>query len=169
MNFTVRKAEPQDIPALESVELSAAQRFDRHMLVAGLQRKTVSPQDLQASQAEGLLWVAEAQGKTVVGFLLATRLDADLHISEMSVTPTHGRQGVGAALLRAVRQHAKVSGYARVTLTTFASVPWNAPFYAKNGFREMASTEVGSALLRCIEKERVLGLKDRVAMCASDA
>ena len=169
MNFAVRSATQQDIGALATVELLAAQRFEGDVLVEGLQKKTVPFKDLQAAQSDGLLWVAETLTDGIVGFLVATGLDGGLHISEMGVIPSHGRQGIGSALLRAAKTHARDSRIPRVTLTTFASVPWNAPFYAKHGFTELASTEIGPGLRQCINLERTLGLANRVAMSTSDA
>jgi hypothetical protein len=66
--------------------------------------------------------------------------------------------------LAAAVDHARKSGLRGVTLTTFAHIPWNAPFYAKNGFVELAPAHVGPGLAERIERERELGLVDRVAM-----
>ena len=169
MTFEVRPAQTQDLRALESVELLAAERFETSAVVAGLKKRTVPPQQLRDAQTEGSLWVAATRDQEVVGFLLAEDLDQGLHISEMSVVPSHGRQGIGAALLHAARRHARESAYTRVTLTTFASVPWNAPFYLKQGFRAMSRSEIGAGLALRIEHERMLGLENRLAMCHSDA
>lgn len=169
MSFAIRLAEPRDLQALESVELLAAQRFDASVLVSSLQKTTVPAQQLIDAQIHGMLWVAATIDQHVVAFLLAEKLDHALHIAEMSVVPSHGRQGIGAALLQAAKHHARDSGYQRVTLTTFAHVPWNAPFYSKQGFREMATSEVGAGLALRMEQERALGLEDRVAMCLIDA
>lgn len=169
MTFVVRLALPPDVLALESVELAAAQRFDGGTLTGSLQKRTVPLHQLQAAQANGTLWVAVVADPATVGFLLAESLDLDLHVSEMSVIPAHGRQGIGAALMHAVKQHARDSGYERVSLTTFATVPWNGPFYAKQGFREMLNSEIGPGLAAFIEQERALGLENRVAMYYRDA
>jgi hypothetical protein len=52
-----------------------------------------------------------------------------------------------------------------VTLTTFRDVPWNGPFYAKLGFRELRHLSPGLAAMR--EHERLIGDDDfgpRIAM-----
>lgn len=100
----------------------------------------------------------------LVGFLAAEVVDQGLHIAEMGVVPSSGRQGIGRALLKAAVEHAGQRGLRGVTLTTFAHIPWNAPFYAKNGFVELAPAHVGPGLAERIERERELGLVDRVAM-----
>ena len=136
MAFAVRLASIQDIPALAAVELLAAERFNTETLTAKLAKKTVPDVELQVACCAKELWVAESTEQRVVGFLLAEKLDDDLYISEMSVIPTQGRQGIGGALLEVAVAHMRAESYKRITLTTFASVPWNAPFYMKQGFRE---------------------------------
>ena len=91
-----------------------------------------------------------------------------MHVSEMSVVTSHGHQGIGGALLDAANQHAERT-CRRVSLTTFASVPWNGPFYAKHGFRVMTDAEIGVGLAARIQEERDLGLANRLVMCRSDA
>ena len=169
MAFAVRLASVQDIPALATVELLAAERFNTETLTAKLAKKTVPEAELEAACCSNELWVAESMEQGVVGFLLAEKLDDYLHISEMSVMPTQGRQGIGAALIEVAVAHMRAEGYKRITLTTFASVPWNGPFYMKQGFREMKTSEIGVGLAARIAQERLLGLFNRVAMCCSDA
>ena len=36
---------------------------------------------------------------------------------------------------------ARNSGFTAITLTTFADVPWNAPFYRRMGFVELAAAD----------------------------
>jgi hypothetical protein len=50
-------------------------------------------------------------------------------------------------------------------LTTFAHVPWNAPYYARLGFAVLTSDELGPELRATREGERWLDeLQPRVAM-----
>ncbi len=51
-----------------------------------------------------------------------------------------------------------------MTLTTFASLPWNAPFYERLGFRRLAGAERGGRLAALLRAEERRGLRDRVAM-----
>lgn len=53
-----------------------------------------------------------------------------------------------------------------LTLTTFPDVPWNAPYYARLGFRVLADGDVGPQLRRIRAHEAELGLDrwPRVAM-----
>jgi GNAT superfamily N-acetyltransferase len=169
VTFRVRLASIQDLAALEAVELLAAERFDAETITAGLAKQTAPAPSLLAAERAKELWVATATDEVLVGFLLAEKLDENLHISEMNVIPSHGGQGIGAALVKAAVAHARTAGYKRLTLTTFASIPWNGPFYAKQGFQEMAQSEVGVGLNTRIEQERALGLINRIAMHRSGA
>lgn len=165
MSFVVREALLEDLPALRAVELQAATRFDSEGIVGGLEKRTVPVQALEVARKAGTLWVASTQAEEVVGFLLAEELDSCLHVSEVSVVPAHGRQGIGAALLEAAAWHARQTGLQRLTLTTFAKVPWNGPYYAKRGFRVMLWSELGAGLAARMKQEAAVGLANRIAMC----
>jgi len=104
------------------------------------------------------LWVALA-GKTPVGFALVQMLADDLpHLEELDVDPSHGRRGVGTALVRAVCKWAAGSGYTMLTLSTFRAVPWNFPFYARLGFEEIPRETLRSELLAVVSEEADRGL-----------
>lgn len=45
-----------------------------------------------------------------------------------------------------------------MTLTTFRDVPWNAPFYARAGFRELAAAELSPELAELVREEAARGL-----------
>lgn len=108
-------------------------------------------------------------GSVVVGFARLLEAGDTLHLEQLSVLPSHARQGVGGALLSAVLTEASGSGFRAVTLRTFADVPWNAPFYAGRGFRVVR--EAPSAFHEgLVRTERALGLLqhgERVHMLAA--
>jgi len=73
--------------------------------------------------------------------------------------------GIGAALISAARERASSMGYERMTLLTFANVPWNAPYYRRLGFDDLH--DPGPDLQQFREHEVALGLDaygERVAM-----
>jgi hypothetical protein len=49
-------------------------------------------------------------------------------------------------------------GLTSVTLTTFADVPWNGPYYARLGFEVVPDAEAGPGLLEVRRRERAHGL-----------
>jgi GNAT superfamily N-acetyltransferase len=94
-----------------------------------------SPTGAERAAEPGILLVA---GDPPVGFAQLLDLEGRAHLEQISVVPEHGRQGVGAALLEEVCRLAAARGYREVTLRTFADLPWNAAFYARHGFVELA-------------------------------
>lgn len=71
-----------------------------------------------------------------VGFAHVMDADGHAHLEQLSVDPAHGRNGIGRALTLASIDEARRRGYSRMTLRTYAELPWNAPFYASCGFLE---------------------------------
>lgn len=53
---------------------------------------------------------------------------------------------------------AAADGLPALTLTTFAHVPWNAPYYARCGFRVLADIELTLGLRAIRRREAALGL-----------
>ena len=103
-------------------------------------------------------------GRPVQGFAVLELLDGAVHLEQLSVHPAHGRRGIGGALLAAGVDAAREHGADRVTLLTYADVPWNAPFYARHGWQLAEPTPALQALRR---REVELGLDrhgERVAM-----
>lgn len=129
----IRPARPADLPLLPAIEVSAGELFaGTHMDFARADPPS-DPATLGAALAEGLLWVAEADG-AVAGFLLAESAPPDLYLRELAVAGHAQRRGLGHALLEAAVAHAAALGCPAVLLTTDRTLPWNAPFYARHGF-----------------------------------
>jgi GNAT superfamily N-acetyltransferase len=150
-------AHPQDLAFLPQVELDAATLFADLDVPESVLATATDAEDFVEAQQRGLLWVARAGG-VPVGFALVELLGGAPHLEEMDVRPAFGRRGVGARLLRAVLAWARGAGHAAVTLTTFRDLPWNAPFYAQHGFREMAEHELSPPLRALVADEIARGL-----------
>ena len=98
-------------------------------------------------------------GRPAVGFARVDVVDGLAHLEQLGVLPEDTRMGIGGELVEAACRWAADQGLRAITLITFADVPWNAPFYAARGFREIDELTPGLAELR--DWERDLGL-DRV-------
>jgi GNAT superfamily N-acetyltransferase len=59
----------------------------------------------------------------------------------VSVHPSYARLGVGRQLLDHLAEHATATDTPALTLTAFADVPWNAPYYARCG--SLTLNEIG--------------------------
>ncbi len=89
-----------------------------------------------------------------------------MHIEQVSVRPDSARRGLGRALIEHVADHAAAAAIPALTLTTFVHVPWNAPYYARCGFRRLTEAELTPGLREVRSQEAAHGLDrwPRVAM-----
>jgi len=155
--YSIRSARAEHIPALPAIELVAAQLLRGHAPESVL-AETTDERTLADAARDGRLWVAST-GSTPVGFALVKMLADDLpHLEEIDVDPSHGRHGLGTALVRAVCDWATASGYVMLTLTTFRAVPWNLPFYARLGFVEIPCETLRPELAGVVSEEAHRGL-----------
>lgn len=116
---------------------------------------------LQAASG-GILVVVEHE-REVVGASIGVPDGADLHLLQLAVHPEHARRGLGRALLAATVSRARVRWRA-ITLTTFADLPFNAPFYQDVGFDWLDEPQASEAIRAALRAERSLGMTQRVAM-----
>jgi len=165
-SYRIRSATQKDIPYLPEIEQAAGRLFAGLDLVQDSEDHTVPIEELARAQKAGRLWVATERHGQPVGFALITAIDGLAHLEELDVHPDHGRRGLGTALVEKVCEWAKSAGFAAITLSTFRDLPWNAPFYARIGFRALAEDELTKELLqlREIEAGRGLPTAERVVM-----
>ena len=163
--YVIAPAREQDLSALASIELAAAQ-----MLVGqapeSVLLETTALDELRDAQRLGCLWVARC-GEVPVGFAHVKLLEPGVaHLDELDVQPDHGRRGIGTRLVRAVCRWAAANGCAAVTLATFRDVAWNMPFYSRLGFTVLGASDLSPALRALVQDEARRGLdpKRRVVM-----
>ncbi|WP_454751495.1 GNAT family N-acetyltransferase [Cupriavidus necator] len=159
----IRLAVEDDLPRLPEIELAAAALFPDADLPALLRLVSTPASALAAAQRERRLWVAE-RGGALAGFALASSKGECGYLDEMDVHPEHGRRGIGRSLVGAVQVWARAGGLRSLNLTTFAHLPWNAPFYASLGFRQLRDEELCPLLADALAAQRAAGLRQRVAM-----
>ena len=161
----IRAARPDDLCALRELERAAGAAFRDVAMAAVADDEPPSLAELARFQQDGRAWVA-AEAGAPVAYLLAEVIDAGAHIEQVSVHPSHARRGLGSALIDAAADWAAERRMAALTLTTFAEVPWNAPYYERLGFRVLAQQELTAGLRRIVAREAAAGLArwPRVAM-----
>lgn len=153
----VRPADAADLALLPEIDSRAETLFR----VAGIDLPEI-PYPVDELHESKAVFVV---GNPPVGFVQIDEVDGLAHVQEIAVLPSHMRRGLGSLLLDAACAWARTAGYRAVTLTTYAEVAWNAPFYAERGFVELASLTPALAELR--DWERDIGLDAvgrRVAM-----
>jgi GNAT superfamily N-acetyltransferase len=127
---------------------------------------TTTPIDVHAAAwARGSLWVAVDAADAPLGFLLAEPVEKWLHLLELDVHPGAQGRGLGAALIDAAAAAAPGFGCDRLSLTTFIDIPWNAPWYRRLGFGEIAAADQPDWLAGILVSETETGL-DPANRCA---
>jgi len=99
--------------------------------------------------------VAETDG-ALAGFSACQACADALHLWELAVRRDAQGKGLGKALVEATLALARARGLPAVTLSTFREIPWNAPFYARMGFRELPELNPRLAVIQL--REDLLGL-----------
>ena len=162
----IRLATSADAELMPDVERSSGEAFRQLSDLAWIADDEVTSAERHAALIQqGTVWVAVDQDGLVLGFLSAEiRRDA-LHIWQMSVRSDQQRKGIGKQLIAAAETCARDKKLSALTLTTFLSVPWNAPFYESCGFARVdpGSHGVLSTTLRA-EEQAGLPIDKRCAM-----
>jgi GNAT superfamily N-acetyltransferase len=168
--YVIGRARPEELPLLPEIERRASELFLAFPFTAELPADPSPLSEFETAERQGLLWVARLRAPGVtpdepVGFAMVEDFGPHLHLEEVDVLPEHGRQGLGTRLVREVLKLA-VTRRRAVTLSTFRSIPWNAPFYARLGFRELADDDWSPALADRMREEAARGLTPdlRIAM-----
>lgn len=139
MALSIRPANPDELPTLQAIEFASAQRFVG-LMDAIADDEPSSLTVLAARQAAGGVLVAEIEtGATfaLAGFVMFRQLEESLYVEQIDVLPDFARQRIGATLIDVVADQARNLGLARLTLSTFRDIPWNAPYYRRLGFADL--------------------------------
>jgi GNAT superfamily N-acetyltransferase len=140
--LTVRQARPEDVGRLQAIQLAAGNAFRDIGMPAAADTFPLPPESLSGYRRAGRAWVAADEHDEPVGFVVFDVVDGCAHIEQVSVHPAHAGRRIGAMLLDYVADWAAGQHMPGMTLITFRGVPWNAPYYERLGFRELAESEV---------------------------
>jgi len=162
----IRAARPDELPQVQEIERAAGRCFGDVGMSEIADDEPPALADLVRHQRAGLALVAVGAARAPLAYLIADRVDGCLHVEQVSVHPGAARRGVGRALLDHAAGLAAAEGAPALTLTTFAEVPWNAPYYRRCGFRSLVDRELGPGLreIRRLEAEHGLDRWPRVCM-----
>ncbi|MDI1464760.1 GNAT family N-acetyltransferase [Catellatospora sp. KI3] len=161
----IRPARPAELPALQDVERAAGECF-REIGMPEIAGDEPLPLDVLAGyQRAGRAWVVTDPADSPVGYLLADVVDGNLHVEQVSVHPGHARRGLGRLLLDHLADRARAAGVPALTLTTFAEVPWNGPYYTRCGFAVLDDGDVTPGLRAVRDREAAHGLDRWPRVC----
>lgn len=162
----IRAGRPADAEALRDIERAAGELF-RPLGMDAVADDTPPTAELLAQYAQlGQLWVAadDPEGRPL-GYLLVEPLADSHHIEQVTVHPRHAGRRIGRALIEHTAQQAAAAGVPALTLTAFAEVPWNAPYYRRCGFRVLDGPELPHALREIRAREAAAGLDRWPRVC----
>ncbi|MGH3660614.1 MAG: GNAT family N-acetyltransferase [Micromonosporaceae bacterium] len=154
----IRPARPDEFPILQQIQLAAGRCFRDIDMPEVASGDPLSLHELARYQQAGLAWVTVDGADEPVAFLVADRVDGNLHIEQVSVHPDHARRGLGRSLLNHVAAQGRGEGLSAVTLTTFTDVPWNGPYYARCGFQPLDESTLTPGLREIRKQETAHGL-----------
>jgi GNAT superfamily N-acetyltransferase len=153
----IRAVRQSELASLQEIERAAGEAF-RDIGMPEIADDEPLPVDvLDGYRQAGRAWVADLDG-TPAGYLIADVVDGHLHIEQVSVHPRAARRGIGKALIDNL-------GPGVLTLTTFTHVPWNAPYYRRLGFVEVADGSLTPELRALREREAAHGLDRWPRVC----
>lgn len=169
MDIRIRAATETDFTLLPDIELDAAQAFRDYGLDTIADDEPASAASYQTLPKKKAVFVADSQDGTAIGFVVAMRIDGQAHLKEVSVRRAYAGQGVGRRLVASAITWSRQNLYRYITLTTFADLPFNVPFYQRIGFSTFEPDRDWPELKAIREKERKIGLeiRPRVAMIKS--
>lgn len=142
------------------IEVAAGQTFAKVGMDKVAQDEAFPAEDLLEYLRNGRAWVATDANEHVVAYLIALWVDGVVHIEQVSVHPGYAHRGIGASLIEHVAAWARERGSAALTLTTFAEVAWNAPYYERLGFRRLTDAELTPGLRAIRAEEAAHGLDE---------
>ncbi|MFF2045765.1 GNAT family N-acetyltransferase [Kitasatospora sp. NPDC058170] len=158
----IRAVTREELPLLAALERAAGAPFAAIGMPEIAEDEPPALPELARYLDEGTALVALDDLGAPVGYLLAEPVDGALHIEQVSVHPGHARRRIGRALINHL---AAGTDAPALTLTTFADVPWNAPYYARCGFRPLSDAELTPGLREIRRQEAAHGLDRWPRLC----
>ncbi|WP_042409962.1 GNAT family N-acetyltransferase [Streptacidiphilus carbonis] len=154
----IRAAGLNELPLLQEIERAAGQCFRDIGMPEIADDEPLPLGELARYHLARLAWVAVTDSDVPVAYLIADRVEGNLHVEQVSVHPDSSRRGIGMSLLDHLADHAAREGTPALTLTTFAQVPWNAPYYSRCGFQILDDSKLAPGLRQIREREAEHGL-----------
>jgi GNAT superfamily N-acetyltransferase len=161
----IRVARPAELGVLQDIEVAAGRLFADIGMAEIADDEPFGVEVLATYQSDGRAWVTVDDADHPIAYLIVDVVDASAHVEQVSVRPAHSHRGVGRALLDHVAGWAVVHGLPALTLTTFADVPWNAPYYERCGFRRIGEGDLTPGLREIRLREAAQGLDKWPRVC----
>lgn len=167
----IRASTPADVPALQAIERAAGKQFADLDMPLVAEDDPLSEPELLAYMDKGRAWTYDARGQPddarahPVAYLVADVVDGNAHLEQVSVHPSHARKGIGLALINHLIEWTRAQGLPAITLTTYTEVPWNGPYYERQGFQYLSAEEIPPGLKAIRTAEAAHGLDQWPRAC----
>lgn len=158
MSDAMRGASVRDLERLREIEVAAGRCFTDVGMPEIAADEPFSVAELARYQSDGRCLVI---GEPAIAYLIWDLVDGAAHIEQVSVHPDGARRGLGRAMIDRVQAKTGLVS----TLTTFRDVAWNAPYYARIGFRTLDAAEVTPGLAAIRAHEAAIGLDRWPRVC----
>ncbi|MFI1015239.1 GNAT family N-acetyltransferase [Streptomyces sp. NPDC020965] len=163
--MTVRLATAAELPRLQDIERAAGEPFRALGMAAVADDEPPSLDLLERHRRADQVWVSVDGAGQPLAYLIHEEVDGAAHIEQVTVHPAAARRRLGSRLIDQLAVRAAADGLPALTLTTFAEVPWNAPYYARLGFRTLADAELTEGLREIRRQEGKIGLDHWPRVC----
>ncbi|ANW17448.1 GNAT family N-acetyltransferase [Streptomyces clavuligerus] len=161
----IRAATAAELPRLQEIERVAGEPFRALGMAAVADDEPPSLDLLEEFRAAGRAWVSVDGGNRPLAYLIHEDVDGAAHVEQVSVDPAAAHRRLGSGLIDHLAGRAAAGGLTALTLTTFAEVPWNAPYYTRLGFRVLAEAELTEGLRAIRHTEQEIGLDRWPRVC----
>lgn len=161
----IRPAALAELPLLQDIERAAGEPFRALGMAVIADDEPPALDLLDRYRRNGRVWVSADRAGMPVAYLISDEVDGAAHIEQVSVHPAAAHRGLGRALIDHLASCAVADGLTALTLTTFTEVPWNAPYYARLGFRTLEEAELTDGLREIRRAEARHGLDHWPRVC----
>ena len=157
-SLRIRRADPSEIDVLAAIDDDATALFAANGLDVDFapDHEFVVYERRRWSEclAAGTTLLAIDALHAPVGFAMLGRLDGEAYLEQLSVKTGAMRRGIGTRLLDAASAIANAANERSILLTTYAHLPWNRPFYERNGYVALSESACGPELVQELEMQR---------------
>lgn len=155
--FDLRVARPDELEMLVRLDDEAGVLFERIGMTFSFPGDHPFVVDERARWRAALAGergrvIALPQGE-LVAFAIFGEIEGHSYLDQLSVRPMFQRRGLGSAL---VAECIRWASGRDIWLTTYAHVPWNAPYYRRLGFHEVPPSLTPPGLLQVLRAQRAV-------------
>lgn len=154
-----------ELPVLQDIEVAAGRLFAARGMDLVAEHDPFTIAELEGFVRRRMAWVVAAPAGGPVAYLVAEEIDGAGHVEQLTVHPDHAGRRLGVRLMDHFGGWCEGRGLPAVTLTTFAEVPWNRPYYERLGFRVLADDEITPGLAAIRTHEAAIGLDTWPRVC----